>query len=338
MEPGFEQPDNHNQKSLVSAYVCWLFGGLFGLHHLYLGRDRQAVISFCTLGGCLLGLLYDLYKMPFYVNEANEGVEYAKNLNKMQFQLKTPAFLTSRFLNCLLVGTFITYIVNNAIPLENDESNFIIYRSILIISPLIEAFIIYYIGTDGPMECEFRWPLLGSLLSFVMRYSKLNESEENKLYYPLLATFLLNWNIRWDKNYLAKKKLKKEKLPKRIFKYVLLTGLFLTLICVFSWNNLMITSKDGTKLTLKETATKYFNSDRFKEIKHLFSVLWNFYKAHGFWKLIDHIIYDGDGQNISNAYATLGLSKNSSEKKINQACKTLSRKWHPDRYKVQKFL
>ena len=334
MEPGIQQPKYHRQKSLSTAYVCWLFGGLFGLHHLYLGRDRQAVISFCTLGGCLLGVLYDLYRMPFYVNEANQGVEFTNELNKMQFQLKAPSFLTSPFLKCLAIGTFITYLVNNAIPLEKDESNYILCRSILFISPFIEAFIIYYIGTDGPMECEYRWPLLGSLLSLALRFSKLSDSSESKLYYPLLATFFLNWNIRWDKKYIVKKKFKKEKLPKRIFKYVLLTGLFLALVCVFSWNNLMITNKDGTKLTLKETATKYFSSDKFKEIKNLFSVLWNFYKAHGFWKFIDHMIYDGDGEHISNAYATIGLTKNASEKKINQACRTLSRKWHPDRYKV----
>lgn len=37
-------------KSIIIAYVLWLFGGLFGLHHIYLRRDRHAFVWWCTLG------------------------------------------------------------------------------------------------------------------------------------------------------------------------------------------------------------------------------------------------------------------------------------------------
>ena len=72
-------------KSLFWAYFWWLFGGLFGAHHLYLGRDDQAFIWFCSLGGFILGWLRDIYRIPSYVAEANDSPEYVewfKNLVK----------------------------------------------------------------------------------------------------------------------------------------------------------------------------------------------------------------------------------------------------------------
>jgi TM2 domain len=31
-------------KSLFITYILWLFGGIFGLHHFYLGRDNHALL------------------------------------------------------------------------------------------------------------------------------------------------------------------------------------------------------------------------------------------------------------------------------------------------------
>lgn len=38
------------QKSIWRAYLCWMIGGLFGLHHFYLRRDRQAFLCWTTFG------------------------------------------------------------------------------------------------------------------------------------------------------------------------------------------------------------------------------------------------------------------------------------------------
>lgn len=42
------------QKSVWKAYLLWLFGGIFGLHHLYLRRDTQAFLWWATLGNELI--------------------------------------------------------------------------------------------------------------------------------------------------------------------------------------------------------------------------------------------------------------------------------------------
>lgn len=68
---------NQSRKSTCVAYILWLFGGWFGLHHIYLRRDRHAFLIWSTAAGYLgCGLLRDLWRIPDYVQDANEDPEY----------------------------------------------------------------------------------------------------------------------------------------------------------------------------------------------------------------------------------------------------------------------
>lgn len=59
-------------KSTLLTYLLWLVGGIFGLHHFYLGRDSQAFLWWSTLGGYIgCGWLRDLFYIPTYVADAN---------------------------------------------------------------------------------------------------------------------------------------------------------------------------------------------------------------------------------------------------------------------------
>lgn len=73
----------HSQKSMPLTYVFWLLGGWFGLHHLYLGRDRHAFLTWSTFGGFVgIGWLRDSWKIPEYVRDANEDQAYTEELKK----------------------------------------------------------------------------------------------------------------------------------------------------------------------------------------------------------------------------------------------------------------
>lgn len=64
---------DQKRKSKFWAYLLWAFGGLVGAHHVYLERDEQAFVYFCTLGGFVgIGWLRDIYRIPSYVDDANE--------------------------------------------------------------------------------------------------------------------------------------------------------------------------------------------------------------------------------------------------------------------------
>lgn len=69
------------KKSITTTYVLWLFGGFFGLHHFYLGRDSQAFLWWASLGGYFgFGWLRDLFVIPRYVAEANQDPKYFEQL------------------------------------------------------------------------------------------------------------------------------------------------------------------------------------------------------------------------------------------------------------------
>ena len=68
-------------KSLCLAYFFWAIGGCFGLHHIYLGRDRHAFLVWSTGAGYFgLGLLRDLWRIPSYVKDANNDPGYLNEL------------------------------------------------------------------------------------------------------------------------------------------------------------------------------------------------------------------------------------------------------------------
>ena len=51
------------------AYVLLFFFGVFGTHHLYLGRNRAALLCSISLGQSGLGLVADAFRIPRYVRE-----------------------------------------------------------------------------------------------------------------------------------------------------------------------------------------------------------------------------------------------------------------------------
>lgn len=82
---GVVKNPNHPKKSVFVAYLLWLFGGLFGLHHYYLGRDRHGFVWWTTLGGLGVGWLGEVLKVRTYVLDANEDHKYMTELiSKMQ--------------------------------------------------------------------------------------------------------------------------------------------------------------------------------------------------------------------------------------------------------------
>lgn len=88
-----------NRKSTFWTYLLWTFGGLFGAHHVYLERDEQAFVYFCTLGGFVgLGWLRDISKIPSYVDDANEEPRFVHFFKqKVRYYSKVLDTFTARF-------------------------------------------------------------------------------------------------------------------------------------------------------------------------------------------------------------------------------------------------
>lgn len=70
------------KKSVITAYLYWFFGGIFGLHLFYLGRDAHAFLTWSTLGGYGLGWLSDITKIPRYVRDCNDDPKFLAELSE----------------------------------------------------------------------------------------------------------------------------------------------------------------------------------------------------------------------------------------------------------------
>ncbi len=58
------------RRKLWLATLLWLFG----LHYFYLGQPKKNILYLLTLGGCLLWMLTDLYRLPLMVDRRNEEI------------------------------------------------------------------------------------------------------------------------------------------------------------------------------------------------------------------------------------------------------------------------
>lgn len=82
--------DNH---SFILTYILALFGGLLGLHHLYLGRTQHALLWFTTFGGGGWAFLYEfLFLIKHYVREANEDEQSIKDYQSKMIRTKSPSW------------------------------------------------------------------------------------------------------------------------------------------------------------------------------------------------------------------------------------------------------
>lgn len=105
---------------IMIAYVLWLVGGWSGLHHFYLGRDRQAFIWWSTFGGCFgLGWFRDLWRIPEYIFAANRDIGYMREFSYKRKNYKHPPFNTVRFVGQIVLGWAFGALVRLCITEEN---------------------------------------------------------------------------------------------------------------------------------------------------------------------------------------------------------------------------
>ena len=73
-QPAMVAPVRH-PPSAILAYVLWFFLGLFGIHHLYMGRGVGVwLLSLITLQGLGLWWLIDLFLIPSSCSKVRGGM------------------------------------------------------------------------------------------------------------------------------------------------------------------------------------------------------------------------------------------------------------------------
>ncbi|MGB0725954.1 MAG: TM2 domain-containing protein [Candidatus Poseidoniaceae archaeon] len=73
-QPAMVAPVRH-PPSAILAYVLWFFLGLFGIHHLYMGRGVGVwLLSLVTLQGLGFWWLIDLFLIPSSCSKVRGGM------------------------------------------------------------------------------------------------------------------------------------------------------------------------------------------------------------------------------------------------------------------------
>ena len=67
------------RKETFWAYMFLFFLGSLGVHKFYLGNTFMGFLYMFTAGLCGIGLIYDIFTLPFQVSSANEEYNYANS-------------------------------------------------------------------------------------------------------------------------------------------------------------------------------------------------------------------------------------------------------------------
>ena len=68
------RPVPNERKSVIEAYMLAIPFGVFGAHHLYLGRPGFAVLYMFIFGLLFFGVVIDLVRLPILVRDVNEDI------------------------------------------------------------------------------------------------------------------------------------------------------------------------------------------------------------------------------------------------------------------------
>lgn len=81
----FIEEYNRKHKSIVIAYVLWF---LLGWHYAYLGKWGWQIFYWLTLGGLLIWLTADLFRIPWMISNFNKdrAVDVLENLKVISRQ------------------------------------------------------------------------------------------------------------------------------------------------------------------------------------------------------------------------------------------------------------
>ncbi|MGH0149615.1 UNVERIFIED_CONTAM: hypothetical protein FKN15_061569 [Acipenser sinensis] len=96
------------KRKLWVTYWLWAVGGPVGLHHVYLGRDSQALLWMLTFGGFGLGWLREFYRLPAYVESANHNPTTARAANgrPVRAGAAPPPISLARFAGQVCIGIY----------------------------------------------------------------------------------------------------------------------------------------------------------------------------------------------------------------------------------------
>ena len=323
-----EDVDN-DTKSLFTAYFLWFFFGIFGLHHVYLKRDRHAFVSWMTCG-CYFGVgwLRESWRLPEYVSDYNMDTgAYVTFIGSQIAKHKTPPSSFARHFGTIIVADVLGYLVLGALPLDYLPTGSLPTLTAVLV-PLGVAIGVHTVGNIGHQEGSLKWPLIGAYIT-----APLYLFSSNSVFWTSMASYYCfnNYGRTWRRTH-YKKKVSKS-LFKRLFWLFMACSIYTSLWCSWIFFNCTITDSDDEEIKCRDAIKRFFNSPFWTQFSQVIVDLWNYSKHHGWSGFWQEIIEAMDASGESNALRVLNVTKTASQEEITASYRKLSRKYHPDRFK-----
>ena len=325
----------NQEKSLYVTYILWAFFGLFGFHHFYLGRDRHALWFLSTMGGFYgVGWLLDFWRIPNYVNEANEEKSFLECLtNRMKLQ-ETPKFNLDRFINQLLTGISYCLIIKLALP---PTATIVPLWIRGLLECVAMATGIHMVGNLGHEKGGFWKPFFGTLMTYVILVLFNFELvyRIGNLISVVIGTLIFNHYKEHRRTYSPK-----PSLFIRVLMFAFLAIIFFS--CILSFCHfIVIPRSDFSKTRFYYEYTygrNYDNESNYRFDDDDFSYRFN--ENSGFnndefekwWRELNNEIVKSPSRK-ARARKILNVTDKSSKSDIKKAYKSLVKKFHPDKCK-----
>lgn len=316
-----------SQKSVVAAYACWLFGGIFGLHHLYLHRDRHAFVFWCTLGGYFgIGWVYDVFRIPEYVRDCNEDPTFVEKYKETLRRNPKPEYNSKRFLASVMVAFLFGQVFQIAIP--EDIFGGIDWTILHWGVPFFIALGIWTVGNIGREKGVLWHCLVTSYAICPVKYVLYDDT------YTLLATAIGAGLIfdTFSKQWVLQPPRRRGKVERSV-KFVGAITIYLSLWGCFMFFNGTIKDEDGGEIPVHEAVTNFLASPWWTDLKQTLSDTWQYGQHHGWYETWKEILDSMDVDGERNSYKVLGVSATASQAEITSAYRKLSKEYHPDKVK-----
>lgn len=311
-------------KSTLLTYFLWLIGGFWGLHHLYLGRDKHALVWMMFAGGYFgLGWLRDLWRIPEYVQEANQDPNYLEKLIIKMRKHSTPQSSTVRYCGQMIVADTFGYLMLAALP-EEFIPEWLLPFSMFPV-PLAVALGVYLVGNIGQEEGVLWKPLLAAYLTYPLYFW----NKSSVFWTSLLSSAAFN---RYAKKWRRSPR-QHRSMCFRFFIILLCISLYILLWCSWLYFNCSFTDKEGQEIRCREAIKNFFTSPMWNEFKIVMKDIYNQAQHHGWWEIWLQLIQALDPLGETNALQVLNLTSSSTQEEISAQYRKLSRQWHPDRHK-----